>query len=189
MMFDRHARKRPHRNRSSIGATPSASRRAAFTLVEVLIVVAVLGILAGMVIPQFSTSSDEARDSVLRQNLNVFRKQVELFKAQHNGNAPGWDGTLPLIHLTFYSDADGNWSVTPGASYPYGPYFAANRTPVNPFSSGSYIKDSADPHGETPNNALTVGASVVGWFYDKDTGIVAANAEGSTAAGTPRISL
>ena len=162
-------------------------RGAAFTLVEVLLVVVILGILAGMVVPQFASSSDDARDSVLMQNLSVFRHQIELFKAHHGGNPPGFGGNVPLIHLLFYTDADGNYSFTESASYPYGPYFTSN-TLANPYS-GSYVKDSTDPHAETPNNGLKVGSEVVGWFYDKSTGVVAANAEGSTASGTPRISL
>ena len=45
-------------------------RRHAFTLVEVLIVVVILAILAGTVIPQFTASSDDAKDSAVLYNLH-----------------------------------------------------------------------------------------------------------------------
>ena len=168
--------------------TPMTRKRSAFTLVEMLIVVAILGILAGMVIPQFTYSTDDARDAVLRQNLNGFRKQIELFKSHHNGNPPGFGGGSAVVHLTFYSNAAGAFSVVPDPSYPYGPYFVG-WPPVNPFSGGNFISPSSDPHGETPDNNLKAGSESVGWFYDSATGVIAANAEGITADGTPRISL
>ena len=50
-------------------------RRYAFTLVELLIVVIILGILAAVVIPQFSDASTDARVSSLTTNLATIRGQ------------------------------------------------------------------------------------------------------------------
>ena len=44
-------------------------KNSGFTLVEILIVVVILGILAAIVIPQFSQASNEARESSLKSNL------------------------------------------------------------------------------------------------------------------------
>jgi prepilin-type N-terminal cleavage/methylation domain-containing protein len=46
--------------------------RSGFTLVEILIVVIILGILAALVIPQFTNASQNARESSLNGNTNVF---------------------------------------------------------------------------------------------------------------------
>jgi prepilin-type N-terminal cleavage/methylation domain-containing protein len=47
--------------------------RKGFTLVEILIVVIILGILAAIVIPQFTQASTEARLSNLKTNLQTVR--------------------------------------------------------------------------------------------------------------------
>ncbi|MHC4292957.1 MAG: type IV pilin protein, partial [Planctomycetota bacterium] len=49
-----------------------------FTLVEILIVVVILGILAAIVIPQFTDASTEAKISSLRSDLQMMRSQIEL---------------------------------------------------------------------------------------------------------------
>ena len=58
-------------------------RNRGFTLVEILIVVVILGILAAIVIPQFSQASSDANLSSLKSNLQTIRSQIELFKIQH----------------------------------------------------------------------------------------------------------
>jgi len=59
-----------------------------FTLVEILIVVVILGILAAIVIPQFTQASTEAKANSLCSDLQTMRSQIELYKVQHNDVAP-----------------------------------------------------------------------------------------------------
>jgi len=70
----------------------------AFTLVEILIVVIILGILAAIVIPQFTNASQDARKSSLVSQLQTLRSQIELFKLQHGDTLPdlltNWDPFL-----------------------------------------------------------------------------------------------
>src|ERR1700722_19709661 len=67
-------------------------RAAGFTLVEILIVVVVLGILASIVIPQFSNASQQARENTLKEELQYLRTQIAVYKAQHQDIAPGYTG-------------------------------------------------------------------------------------------------
>jgi prepilin-type N-terminal cleavage/methylation domain-containing protein len=67
----------------------------AFTLIEILIVVVILGILAAIVIPQFSDASTQANEANLRSQLQTLRGQLELYKVQHGDTYPdlvanGW---------------------------------------------------------------------------------------------------
>ncbi|MFQ6036674.1 MAG: type II secretion system protein, partial [Sedimentisphaerales bacterium] len=62
--------------------------KSGFTLVEILIVVVILGILAAIVIPQFTEASTEAKLNSLMSDLQTFRSQIELYKVQHNDNPP-----------------------------------------------------------------------------------------------------
>src|SRR5437016_12934009 len=56
------------------------SRKRAFTLVELLIVVIIIAVLAAIAIPKFSNSSLRSKESALRAELKLLRDAVELFK-------------------------------------------------------------------------------------------------------------
>ena len=57
----------------------------AFTLIEILIVVVLLGILAAIVIPQFSDASTDAKLSAQASDLHTLRSQVQLYRAKTGG--------------------------------------------------------------------------------------------------------
>jgi type II secretion system protein G len=56
-----------------------------FTLIEILIVVVILGILAAIVIPQFTSASQEASMSSAKSQLQSIRSQIELFRVKNTG--------------------------------------------------------------------------------------------------------
>ena len=70
------------------------TNRKGFTLIEILIVVIILGILAAIVIPQFTNASKEAKQSSLVTQVQSMRSQIALFKLQHNDLLPG---AAPLV--------------------------------------------------------------------------------------------
>ena len=116
-------------------------RNGGFTLVEILIVVVILGILAAIVIPQFTEASNDARESALASDLQTVRSQIELYKVQHRGRLPGldangqFDGQLLVDLMTMKSDANGKVyrGTGPTEEYEYGPYLT--RMPANPFAA------------------------------------------------------
>jgi len=65
----------------------SRSARKGFTLIEILIVVVILGILAAIIVPQFTNAADDASISSARTQLQSVRAQVELYYSQE-GNYP-----------------------------------------------------------------------------------------------------
>ena len=94
-----------------------------FTLVEILIVVVILGILAAIVIPQFTNASQEAKLAALKSNLQTVRAQIQLFKIQHNDQSPtvaDFEAGMTVI------DANG-----------FGPYL--ERIPNNPFTNDNTV--------------------------------------------------
>jgi general secretion pathway protein G len=132
-------------------------KRNGFTLVELLIVVIILGILAAVVIPQFSDASIDAQFSSLQTNLQTIRGQLELYRLQHNGNYPG-DATF-ATQMTAGTDAAG------AAGTDFGPYL--QRVPNNPFSN-------------TNDVTKTAAAATKAWYYDGATGEFRANDGGTT---------
>lgn len=60
------------------------SVRKAFTLVEILIVVVILGILAAIVVPQFTNATQDAQAGNIMTQLETLQNQFELYRARNN---------------------------------------------------------------------------------------------------------
>ena len=124
----------------------------AFTLIEVLIVVIVLGILASMVVPSFSDATDDTNLSALEIDLQTIRAQIQLYYMQHNKVYP----TLAnfVAQITAGTDISGN------AGSDYGPYLVS--IPKNPFTDNNTVTSEAYGAGK-------------GWYYNQTTGEFRAN--------------
>ena len=159
-------------------------KSAGFTLVELLIVVVVMGILAAAVIPQFSSSTDDARLSTMDTNLAELRGSVELYYHQHNSTYPGankdTDGTAVATtaeaatalvkQLTLYSDVTGKTSTTKTATCKYGPY-VKKAMPVNPFNELTSVKCDIT----TTDVTTATSDGTTGWLFYVKTGTLVAN--------------
>ena len=78
------------------GHTPPRSCASrAFTLVEVLIVVVILGILAAVVTPVFGNASESARQTAFVSNLRVFADGIEVYHARTGSWPP--DGSSGVL--------------------------------------------------------------------------------------------
>jgi general secretion pathway protein G len=137
------------------------SARKAFTLVEILIVVIILGILAAIVIPQFTQASTEARVSNLRTNLQTIRSQLLLYRMQHDAEA--YPGAEFVAQMTTYTDLDGAAVATPDATHTLGPYLQS--IPVNPISG---VNDVRIVSGAA--TAFAAPAADAGWWFNSTSG-------------------
>ena len=54
-------------------------RRSGFTIIELLVVMAVLAVLAAMVMPRYMDKVETARETVLRQDLQGLRQAIDQF--------------------------------------------------------------------------------------------------------------
>ena len=134
-------------------------KNAGFTLVEILIVVIILGILAAIVIPQFTEASTDARTNALKSDLQTMRSQIELYHIQHLDTYPS---SAIVNQLTNRTNSSGTTGTDPN-SYPYGPYL--QKFPSNPFVTGSTTNQPETGTG-------TPGSGNYGWYYNTDTGTV-----------------
>lgn len=148
------------RGNSRGSGSPRTQGRLAFTLVEILMVVTMLAIIAGVTIPQVTSVLDDARHASMLAQLNELSFALERYQIDHDGRTPDLlpDHTLPQLFATTNSQG----TIGTGPAYSLGPYLK-NRMPVNPLNDTNdvYRSNSAPP---------TNLASRVGWVYHPETG-------------------
>ena len=146
--------------------------RSGFTLVEILIVVIILGILAAIVIPQFTEASNDARESQLKSDLQTVRSQLELYKVQHLDNYPG---TVADVALEDQLEGKTNVDGTLNAAGPLGPYLI--KFPTNPFASAN--ADGVEVSAVASTNSH-------GWHFNTASGWFMVGDDDSANAATHR---
>lgn len=134
-----------------------ARRHGGFTLVEVLIVAIVLGILAAVVVPQFSSATADARLGTLTGRLAFVRNALELYRDDHEGAYP----RLATFReqMLGVSRSDGTTAEVGAGDCNLGPYL--QRLPVNPYTGTDTVG------GGPPGSSA--------WHYDEQTGEFRAN--------------
>ena len=81
----------------------------AFTLVEVLVVVAILGILAALVVPRIMDRPDEAKRVAARADIGAIVQALKLYRLD-NGTYPSTDqGLVALVQRPTTNPAPSNW--------------------------------------------------------------------------------
>lgn len=126
----------------------------AFTLVEILIVVVILGILAAVVIPQFVNASDEAQVGNVETQLRTLRTQIQLFRAQSDTN------DFPALVA---GETDGTVTWEPMITNQL-----LQAAPVNPRTNSSQVTETDSTGVDGIDEAMA--DTDVGWFYNPDTG-------------------
>ena len=143
-------------------------RTKGFTLVEILIVVVILGILAAIVIPQFTDASTEAKESSLMSDLQTIRSQIQLYKIQHNDNFPGIANGTHTASAGFEASLTAEtdiYGVAAAAGTGFGPY--VQQIPTNGFNNSSIGAQGAA--------ASPPGSATDGWYYNNVLGSFWAN--------------
>lgn len=136
-----------------------------FTLVELLIVVIILAILAAIVVPQFASTTDDARDSAADSTLAGMRAAIDLYYQQHGGNYPGALTAVPagacagtagngvatggagataadafMEQLSLYTDVNGGTcSIGDALVFKFGPYLKKPDVPSDPYTSTAVL--------------------------------------------------
>jgi len=108
-----------------------------FTLIELMIVVAIIGILAAIAIPRFANLIDRAREARTQGNLGSLRSALAIYYGSTDGTWPT-AGTLAATLVPVYIDA------IPTVMLP-----------------NSYAVDHADTANET-----AVAGNTGEWYYD-----------------------
>lgn len=133
----------------------------AFTLVELILVVIILGLLAAIVLPSFQRATSDAEEAALCSDLKVMRQALAKYFADHKGKYPP-----SLSGLVMYTDEAGTTSPSRTAVYRFGPYIRR----IPPCPTG--LNKGATGWGAANANPPTLvdGTAGVGWLYHVQTG-------------------
>ncbi len=157
----------------------------AFTLVEILVVVVLLGILAAIVIPAVASSTASAVQSTLAQDLNMLRRFILIYKCQHLEVEPGYPNGQTTVapteqafveQATMSSNKNGQTAAQGTPGFIRGPYMG--RVPVNPLNK----KDTIQMLGDGESFPVDADDSH-GWIYKAATSEIRADSTGTDSSG------
>ena len=131
------------------------SRRSGFTLIELVVVILILGILAGVAAPKMFSTSAKATDNGLKQSLNIIRDAIELYVSQSGaGTYPPCTGTGDDFKIALSPYLRGQFPKSPVGTKD------ASIKPV----AGAPVSDNS-----------------TGWMYSTGTGAFICNSNANTA--------
>ena len=143
--------------------------RAAFTLVEILIVVVILGILAAIVIPSFNHATTEAQVGATYSDLQKMRRAIGVYRAR-TGNIP------PITEVA--DDPDASWGPLVGQTGEY-----MKSSPLNAWVGGENGKRVVLIENYVPDTAYQTDA---GWIFDPIAGELYAGSFDESDRPNPR---
>jgi prepilin-type N-terminal cleavage/methylation domain-containing protein len=126
-----------------------------FTLIELMIVVAIIGILAAIAIPRFAQMLEKSREGSTKGNLGALKSAASIY----------------------YGDTQGLWPTTVNTNSVYA--FSRYLDNVSPVKvTGSFVAGAASPAGAKVTSTTMSSvptASSTGWLYDSSFGNVYVN--------------
>jgi type II secretory pathway pseudopilin PulG len=126
-------------------------------------VVIILAVLAATIIPQFSTSTKDAKLSVLKYNLQTLRSQLEIYRVQHLGVYPPAAASADFKGQ-LAQKTDRTTALDP-ANGECGPYVEIPINPFNQSASVAILQGDSEPTGPTGSTDGWQYNPQHGWFY------------------------
>jgi len=136
---------------------PTLSSRKAFSLVELVIVIVIIGIISAIAIPRMSSSADNAAKNSVIGDQSAIQRALDLYEVEHEGvMVHVGAGTLKTLFFRLIKKTDLDGTVNDAGIY--GPYI--NGLPENKINGLATWR----------RGGAAAGANTHGWHYDTTTG-------------------
>lgn len=130
-----------------------------FTLIELMVVIVILGILAGLIIPRIMGRPDEARSAKARMQIESMETALKLYKLD-NGNYPTTEqGLQALVQAPDVGGLAKNWRL--------GGYLEKGKVPKDPWDH-DFVYLSPGVHGDFDLSCLGADGEEGGEGKNKD---------------------
>lgn len=116
----------------------------AFTLVEMLLVLVIIGTLAAIVVPKLAGRSEQARVTAAHSQIAAFGTALDAFEVDNGYYPKGKDGLNDLLQQP--RDAQ-NWK---------GPYLKSDAVPADPWGN-AYLYECPGKHNPSGYDLSSVG--------------------------------
>lgn len=133
--------------------------QAGFTLIELMVVVAILGILAALVVPKIMSRPDEARVVAARQDISTLAQALKLYRLDNRRYPTTEQGLQALVTKPTLAPVPDNWK---GGGY-------IEKLPLDPWSK-PYQYLNPGLHGEIDIFSFGADGVAGGQGVDADIG-------------------
>lgn len=139
------------------------SKRNAFTLIELLLVLVILAVLGSVVVPKFTKRSQQAKETAAKTDINTIENMMEAFEIDTGRYPTNTEGIEALVKEPTNTDDD--WK---------GPYLKRG-VPLDPWGKeyyfrqpGQYNEYGFDLHSAGPDGISGNDDDITNWTEDKD---------------------
>ena len=130
-----------------------------FTLIELMVVIVILGILAGLIIPRIMGRPDEARSAKARMQIESLETALKLYRLD-NGNYPNTEqGLKALVERPSVGSLAKSWRQ--------GGYLEKGKVPKDPWEH-DFVYVMPGAHGDFDLTSLGADGEAGGEGKDKD---------------------
>jgi general secretion pathway protein G len=121
------------------------TRHGAFTLVEMLLVVVIIGILAAIVIPHIAGRAEQARETAAKADIQSFSSALGMFEVDNGFYPKGRSGLQSLVQKPANAL---NW---------HGPYLEGKTSvPLDPWNN-AYVYECPGKHNPSGFDLMSMG--------------------------------
>jgi general secretion pathway protein G len=134
-------------------------RQSGFTLIELMVVIVILGLLAGIILPRFMGESDKAKQQTARTQIAVLETALKMYKLDNGVYPTTEQGLKALVEPPTVGNLPKNWRK--------GGYLEKGTVPKDPWKN-DFVYVCPGVHGDFDLSSLGRDGEPGGEDFDKD---------------------